>query len=84
MRHKLKPKTLLSYQCYAANDLIPALGALRLEHQHVAQFIAAMEAAGRGAPTIRRCVAVLSSALADAVERRQAPPQRRETRSPAP
>jgi len=32
-----------------------------------------MEADGRGAPTIRRCVAVLSSALADAVERRRLP-----------
>lgn len=75
-RHKLKPKTLLSYQCYVRNDLVPALGAYRLEHlthRHVAQLIADMEAAGRGAPTIRRCVAVLSSALADAVERRRLP-----------
>lgn len=74
MRHKLKPKTHLSYSEYVTKDLIPALGALRLEHlrhEHVAQLIADLEAAGRGAPTIRRMTAVLSSALADAVERRR-------------
>ena len=76
MRHKLKPKTLLSYECYIENDLVPALGAIRLEHlhhRHVAQLIGDLEQAGRGAPTIRRMVAVLSSALADAVERRRLP-----------
>lgn len=76
MDRKLKAKTSLGYRCYIDNDLVPALGAVRLErltHRHVAQLIADMEAAGRGGPTIRRCVAVLSSALADAVERRRLP-----------
>lgn len=76
MRHKLKPSTLRSYQAYVSNDLVPTLGAYRLEHlthRHVAQLITDMENAGRGAPTIRRCIAVLSSALADAVERHRLP-----------
>lgn len=69
-RHRLKPKTLHGYREYIEKDLIPALGGIRLEqlrHTHVAAFVAELEDAGRGAPTIRRCVAVLSSALADAV-----------------
>lgn len=76
MRHRLKPTTHRSYSEYVQKDLIPALGAYRLEHlrhEHVAQLIADLEAAGRGAPTIRRMIAVLSSALADAVERRRLP-----------
>lgn len=73
-RHALKPKTLHQYREYVVKDLIPALGAIRLEqlrHDHVTALIAELEAAGRGAPTIRRMVAVLSSALSDAVRQRR-------------
>lgn len=52
----------------------PVLGGIHLEHlrhDHVRRFIAQLEAEGRGAPTIRRIVGVLSSALADAVKRRR-------------
>lgn len=94
-RHTLKPKTLHQYRLYVDQDLIPALGAIRLEHlrhTHVSALISDMEAAGRGAPTIRRCIAVLSSALSYAVARRRLthnvakhaplPPEGREERRP--
>lgn len=70
-RHALKPKTLHQYGEYIEKDLIPALGAIRLEalrHEHVASMIRDLQAAGRGPTTIRRIVATLRSALADAVE----------------
>ncbi|MGH3848090.1 MAG: site-specific integrase, partial [Pseudonocardiaceae bacterium] len=73
-RHKLKPKTMYRYIEIVTNELIPALGALPLEqlgHEHVAAFIAELDDAGRGAPTIRYVHAVLSSALGDAVKRRR-------------
>lgn len=73
-RHKLKPKTLYRYTEIVTNELVPALGALPLEqlsHEHVAAFVAELEVAGRGAPTIRYVHAVLSSALSDAVKRRR-------------
>jgi integrase len=94
-RHDLKPKTLNQYSEYIEKDLVPALGAIRLEqlrHAHVSALITDMEAAGRGAPTIRRCVAVLSSALSHAVKKRRLthnvaqhaplPPEGREERNP--
>ncbi|MBV8539080.1 MAG: site-specific integrase [Pseudonocardiales bacterium] len=43
----------------------------QLSHDHVAAFIAELEDAGRGAPTIRYIHAVLSSALSDAVKQRR-------------
>jgi hypothetical protein len=55
-------------------DLVPALSAHRLEqlrHEHVAALIAELGAAGRGVPTIRRMIGVLSSALSDAVRQRR-------------
>lgn len=73
-RHALKPKTLHSYREYVVKDLIPALGAHRLEklrHEHVRSLVTELEAAGRGAPTIRRMIGVLSSALSDAVKQRR-------------
>lgn len=72
----LKPKTHYQYTEYVVKDLIPALGGYRLEalrHEHVAALITDLEAADRGAPTIRRMIAVLSSALADAVRQRRLP-----------
>jgi integrase len=73
-RRTLKPTTWVNYRDYVEKDIIPALGALRLEalrHEHVTGFVAELEAAGRGATTIRRVVAVLSSALSDAVKQRR-------------
>lgn len=73
-RLKLKPKTWFDYERHVRLDLIPALGAHRLEqlhHDHVRTFVADLTAAGRGAVTVRRIVATLSSALTDAVKQRR-------------
>lgn len=70
MRHKLKPKTLHQYGLYLDNDLIPALGTTKLEalsHEHITTMVLSLEDAGRSATTIKRIVAVLSSALNHAV-----------------
>lgn len=66
----LKPTTMARYTDYVSKDLIPNLGAIRLEqlhHRHIAQFVSDQLAADRGLVTLRRCVATLSSALNDAV-----------------
>lgn len=66
----LKPATTVRYTDYITKDLVPALGAIRLEqlhHRHIAQFVRDQVGAGRGLITVRRCVATLSSALTDAV-----------------
>ncbi|MET7395966.1 tyrosine-type recombinase/integrase [Dactylosporangium sp. NPDC005572] len=73
-RRELKPTTMARYTDYVAKDLIPALGAIRLErlsHQHIGQFVRTQLAAGRGPVTLRRCIATLSSALNDAVRHRR-------------
>lgn len=70
----LKPTTIANYQRYVRNDLIPALGAIKLEKlrpQHVDQFVHDQLDAGRGATTLRDCVATLSSALGDTVRQRR-------------
>jgi hypothetical protein len=70
----LKPTTTANYTAYLRNDLIPTLGAIRLEklsHTHIAQFIHRQLAAGRPPTTLRRCIATLSSALGDAVRHRR-------------
>ena len=69
-----KPTTFANYARYVRADLIPALGRVPLEsltHAHVGRLVADLEAAGRGATTIRRIHAVLRSALGDAVRRRR-------------
>jgi len=69
-RHTLKPKTLHQYGLYVSKDLIPALGEVKLEalrHEHIGAMGLNLELAGRGAPTIQRIVAALSSALSYAV-----------------
>lgn len=73
-RHALKPKTLDQYRRYIEGDLIPALGHLALEklrHEHVSAFVQDLEEAGRGATTITRVLATLSSALSAAVRQRR-------------
>ena len=68
----LKPTTMARYRDYVAKDLVPALGAVRLEeltHLHVAAFVRGELDTGRGPVTVHRCVRTLSSALGDAVRR---------------
>ncbi|KAK1176868.1 N-terminal phage integrase SAM-like domain-containing protein [Streptomyces sp. NBS 14/10] len=66
----LKPTTVARYRDYVTHDLIPALGALKLDelgHRHIAGFAHSQLDAGRGRVTVYRCLATLSSALGDAV-----------------
>ncbi|TVT11365.1 site-specific integrase [Amycolatopsis bartoniae] len=72
----LKPTTMARYTDYVTKDLVPALGAIRLEqlhHEHLAQFVKNQLDAGRGPITLRRCITTLSSALNDAVRQRRLP-----------
>jgi integrase len=69
-QRSLKPTTMARYLDYVHKDLVPPLGAIRLEeltHHHIAGFVRAQLATGRGHITLHRCVATLSSALTDAV-----------------
>ncbi|MET8626306.1 N-terminal phage integrase SAM-like domain-containing protein [Kitasatospora sp. NPDC004669] len=62
----LKPTTYVRYRDYVTNDLVPALGAIRLDdlgHSHIAAFTHTQLAAGRGKVTVHRCLATLSSTL---------------------
>jgi integrase len=73
-RHELKPKTMHQYGLYVTKDLTPALGGIKLEalrYEHIGAMVNTLEAAGRGACTIKRIVAVLSSALGHAVKTRR-------------
>ncbi|MGP4048546.1 site-specific integrase [Streptomyces sp. 2A115] len=66
----LKPTTMARYRDYVHNDLVPALGSLKLDelrHRHISAFVTRELAAGRGRTTLYRCLATLSSALGDAV-----------------
>ena len=66
----LEATTMARYRDYVQKDLCPVLGGIRLEeltHQHITTFVRQQLAAGRGAVTLRRCIATLSSALSDAV-----------------
>lgn len=70
----LKPTTGHMYAEYVNKTLVPALGSVRLEHlrhEHVQQLVDDLSAAGRGATTVHRIHATLSSALADGVKRRR-------------
>lgn len=71
---RLKPTTWHMYAEYTNKALVPALGSIRLEqlrHDHVQTLVDELAAAGRGATTVRRIVATLSSALGDAVRQRR-------------
>jgi integrase len=71
-----KAKTMDGYRRYVDQDIVPALGAVRLEqldHDHIRRFGNDLTKAGRGAVTVRRILAVLSSALTDAVKRHRLP-----------
>lgn len=65
----LRPATVAMYGRYIEQDLVPALGRLRLgdlRPTHVEGFLDGLGAAGRGATTVRRIHATLRSALTDA------------------
>lgn len=66
---ELRPSTMTTYRSYVEHDIVPALGRMRLAELRRAQvdkFIRDLERAGRGAVTIRRIHATLSSALSKA------------------
>ena len=72
----LKPTTMVRYRGYVTNDLIPALGSLRLDdlgYPHIAALAHTQLAAGRGKVTVHRILATLSSALGDAVRHHRLP-----------
>jgi hypothetical protein len=72
----VKPTTVVRYRGYVTNDLIPALGHLRLDelgYPHIAALVQAQLAAGRGKVTVHRIAATLSSALGDAVRHHRLP-----------
>ncbi|MGO3680335.1 tyrosine-type recombinase/integrase [Brevibacterium aurantiacum] len=75
-RGELKASTVRMYRSYIRNDIVPALGSLELRkvaRADVSGFIEDMRDEGRGATTIRRIHATLSSAFADAVSNGQMP-----------
>ena len=66
----LKPTTVERYRAAVERDLVPALGAVRLDdlgHDHIAAFAQRELDNGRGRPTVYKCLATLSSALGHAV-----------------
>lgn len=69
---QLRPSTMRMYRSYVEKDIVPAFGPKLLlkdlRKPHVAGLIADLQGAGRGAVTIKRIHATLSSALADAVQ----------------
>ncbi|MDT0449210.1 tyrosine-type recombinase/integrase [Streptomyces hesseae] len=66
----LKPTTVVRYHAYVVDDLVPALGKIKLDdlgYGHIAAFVRAQFACGRGPVTVHRILATLSSALGEAV-----------------
>lgn len=73
---ELKATTAHMYRRYVDGDIAPALGSLelrKLTRSDVSDFIHHLRDAGRGATTIRRIHAVLSSACTDAVRNGKLP-----------
>lgn len=69
---EIRPSTARMYRTYIEKDIVPALGdkrLVKLTRNDVAQFVDALRDAGRGATTVRRIHATLSSALSAAVKR---------------
>ncbi|MEA5155574.1 tyrosine-type recombinase/integrase [Raineyella sp.] len=68
----LRPSTARMYDAYITKDIVPSkLGATRLQdlrRSHVADFVHGLVEAGRGAPTVKRIIATLQAALAQAVK----------------
>ncbi|MFJ8046048.1 hypothetical protein ACIRBX_36600 [Kitasatospora sp. NPDC096147] len=64
-----KPTTWVRYRDYVIKDLIPALGAARLDdlaYEHLPAYARGQLASGRGRSTLWRILATLSSALGEA------------------
>jgi integrase len=69
---ELRPSTARMYRSYLVKDIVPALGdrrLVKLTRNDVAVFVDGLRDAGRGATTVRRIHATLSSALSSAVKR---------------
>lgn len=69
----IRAKTAVGYRAYVVNDLVPALGAVRLGELrpgHVQDLVSRLTADGRGAPTVRRIHSALRTALASAKRER--------------
>lgn len=67
----LRPSTMVMYRSYVKNDIIPALGRLKLAELHrtdVDQFIRGLRSGTRGATTVHRIHSALSSAMRTAVQ----------------
>ena len=72
----LKPTTFVRYRAYVEQDLVPAMGHVRLDdlsYPHISAFVQEQLATGRGRTTVYRCLATLSSALGEAVRRHRLP-----------
>ncbi|HTJ66719.1 MAG TPA: tyrosine-type recombinase/integrase [Actinospica sp.] len=75
-RLQLKPTTFTRYNAHVHQDLIPALGTVRLDdlgYTHIAAYVHTQLANGRGQVTVYWILATLSSALGDAVRRHRLP-----------
>lgn len=73
-RHSLKPRTHFGYSEFVTKRIIPHLGTIRLEqlrHEHVVRFVDTLIEEGRGPSTIKSILAVLRSALSDAVRNKR-------------
>ncbi|WP_369045162.1 tyrosine-type recombinase/integrase [Sinomonas sp. P10A9] len=69
---ELRPSTARMYRSYLVKDIVPVLGdkrLVKLTRNDVAGFVDSLRDAGRGATTVRRIHATLSSALSSAVKR---------------
>ncbi|WP_329418906.1 site-specific integrase [Streptomyces sp. NBC_01693] len=72
----LKPTTMARCPDYIRNHLVPAFGTIELDqlaHRYIAAFVTGQLACGRGRTILYRCLAILSSALGDAVRRHRLP-----------
>ncbi|MSX03272.1 MAG: tyrosine-type recombinase/integrase [Actinobacteria bacterium] len=70
-RQNLTPKTLLDYERYLANDILPALGHIQLRKVTpivVQRFAAALGDANRGASVRRKILSLLQGIMERAVE----------------
>lgn len=75
-RATIKPTTGVMYGEYVTKALVPNLGSVpleRLHHEHVQGLVDDLVASERGATTVHRIIATLSSAMADAVKQRRLP-----------
>ncbi|CCW12895.1 tyrosine-type recombinase/integrase [Rhodococcus aetherivorans] len=73
-RHTLKPRTLFGYSEFVHKRINPHIGTIKLEqlrHEHVVRLVDTLIEEGRGPSTIKSVLAVLRSALSDAVRHKR-------------